>query len=815
MRKMSLYVYVGLFLAIIFTTGCSGSTQTPVIPETDLPLGIDESRTPTHTSRPTQTAYPTSSPQPTLIQLPTQDPFVISAQNDTQLEVLTHFGGPPVGRITSLDWSLNGNWLHVSGPSGTAIYHADIFELQRVFPNPEYFSFLKNGDEYAILHNGKCQFFETSSGDLSHEIELPDLTGGNFLISPTGRYLAANTLPNQFSIWDLGSGEMTRTVNLGEFFEFDLEVIANKVFNSDGSSLFVATNAGGLYQIDMASGAVERLFRAALVPDPAIVSNTPAECFSPGANGHHLALLCAKYTPSTDYSTITSTYFTLKWLDLNHGNHQLTSFETKNSLSHPSLSPDGRALYLQGIGEFRLLEVTPQGIEISTTPDCLAHSVDPFSISPSAMGKVAVINSYERGEIFFCDVLSGEKGLVLNFEPLSSLAVGIVGDKYLAAVGRCSGEIELWDPRKAQVIEIIPAHDGCVNDLQFSRDGQFLASGGEDGQVALWDVEMPNIEPLYSAVHTGPVKDLVLNHNGRYLASVSRTELRLWDTLSGEQLFSKELAAGKNVTLGRRDWVVVSDGNWVNWYARDGLFTSQFIDTGHLLVDPGSKFITALSPSNDWIGFFDLDRGNEIYSFDLESNPVQSIALSLDGCLLIGIGEYEQIVFWALNPFTLVGTIDTRIERDNRVVAAGTSPDGRLILLGLEDGSVQVWGSEGALNAIPGQTTTQEFCDRLSKPIPTATGVPTATRTPTLVPPTTTPAAFTRNLYLTRPNLQGADVLALQERLLTLGYEQVGVPDGVFGALTDQAIRQFQVDSGLVVDGVVGPNTWSLLFPMD
>ena len=69
------------------------------------------------------------------------------------------------------------------------------------------------------------------------------------------------------------------------------------------------------------------------------------------------------------------------------------------------------------------------------------------------------------------------------------------------------------------------------------------------------------------------------------------------------------------------------------------------------------------------------------------------------------------------------------------------------------------------------------------------------------------PAAASRTV--TDHNLsvgdRGVETRQLQEKLLTLGFDLV--PDGIFGAITQAAIIDFQAKNGLVPDGIVGPQT--------
>lgn len=63
-----------------------------------------------------------------------------------------------------------------------------------------------------------------------------------------------------------------------------------------------------------------------------------------------------------------------------------------------------------------------------------------------------------------------------------------------------------------------------------------------------------------------------------------------------------------------------------------------------------------------------------------------------------------------------------------------------------------------------------------------------------------------RPLYRRAPMLRGDDVAELQRRLSSLGFDTERV-DGIFGDQTATALREFQRNAGLVLDGVCGRRT--------
>lgn len=63
-----------------------------------------------------------------------------------------------------------------------------------------------------------------------------------------------------------------------------------------------------------------------------------------------------------------------------------------------------------------------------------------------------------------------------------------------------------------------------------------------------------------------------------------------------------------------------------------------------------------------------------------------------------------------------------------------------------------------------------------------------------------------RFLYRRTPMLRGDDVAELQQRLCALGFD-TGRVDGIFGDASAKALREFQENSALPIDGILGTET--------
>ncbi len=168
-----------------------------------------------------------------------------------------------------------------------------------------------------------------------------------------------------------------------------------------------------------------------------------------------------------------------------------------------------------------------------------------------------------QAEIHVIDTSTGKTRFRLQGHRDAVLCVVIGKDGKTMASGSNDGEVILWNLEDGRIIGSLPGHKGYPVALALSPDGETMASGGGDGLVKLWSLKTRELKcTLVHSAHA--VQALVFYPDGKTLCSTGSDGLiRIWDLGTEEE--KEVLVASKrrlrSLVLSRHGTVLASGGD--------------------------------------------------------------------------------------------------------------------------------------------------------------------------------------------------------------------------------------------------------------
>ena len=113
-------------------------------------------------------------------------------------------------------------------------------------------------------------------------------------------------------------------------------------------------------------------------------------------------------------------------------------------------------------------------------------------------------------------------------------ALAFSPDGQFLSTGEETGQVNVWDIQRQQIVARFACDSTVVYAVQFSPDGKILAGAGYDGNIELWEVE--NWKPLGALTSGGTVSTISFSPDSKILASTGHASVNLWQVDSGEKI---------------------------------------------------------------------------------------------------------------------------------------------------------------------------------------------------------------------------------------------------------------------------------------
>jgi len=296
--------------------------------------------------------------------------------------------------------------------------------------------------------------------------------------------------------------------------------------------------------------------------------------------------------------------------------------------------------------------------------------------------------------------------------------------------------LKFWNPFTPPAAYTFRAHTGGVS-VEFSPDGETLATRGSDEVIKLWNVPSFGLKRTINWDVDGTPKFLVFSLDGDTLAVASPSDVRLWNLGDGRppegfesqyqpieslQFFrdanhlligdrqGASLMLGDGTLKQRVDFqhkglvyeaCPSPDGNWIAMGGLRGILQRTNLQTGkskaigqHAISIIGIAFsrdssLVACCGWDNKVTIYDVESGEQTAVLRGHTRQVSGCAFMPDGTRIVSIGRDRTLRIWHVESQRTLLTL--RSDTDDSFASFAIHPNGNMIVAGTSDGRVRVW----------------------------------------------------------------------------------------------------------------------------
>ena len=351
-----------------------------------------------------------------------------------------------------------------------------------------------------------------------------------------------------------------------------------------------------------------------------------------------------------------------------------------------AFSPDGQTALSGGHdGRVRLWDIPHQAI-IHTYS---GHTDQVNGVAFSLDGRQAVSGSFDN-TVRLWDLSRDDPGRKIGEHEDWVWRVAFSPDGRTVASGGKDTKVRLWDVATRGLVRELGGHTGEALGLAFSRDGRMLIASGDDSALRVWDLADENA--LDSGNELGSVCSAAICDQGLVALGTAGGPIVLFDGGSREKLgilvgHSGAVQAVRFALDGRALLSCGADATIRLWDLAGGRETRQMHGHRGAVNDvaflPGDRAISG--GADGTLRTWDLSTGKPIQTIAQQSAPVNCLAASSDGRLVLSGGADGAGAVWAIAGRSRVWH---RAGSAVAIRAAAFSPDGHSVLLGGDDDTI-------------------------------------------------------------------------------------------------------------------------------